>query len=85
MTEPAALALDRLRDVFRKSLELPADAQVDSLTYRGIEAWDSLAHMSLVATLEDEFDVMIDTDDVIDMSSFGRAREILARNGVDFG
>lgn len=76
--------IERLRVVFRKSLEVSDDFPVDSLEYRGIEKWDSLAHMSLVAALEDEFGVMIDTDDVIDMSSFTKAREILAKHGVEF-
>lgn len=76
--------IDRLRRVFRSSLELADDFDVDGLTYRGIESWDSLAHMSLVAALEDEFGVMIDTEDVIDMSSFAKAREILAKQGVSF-
>jgi len=40
--------------------------------------------MSLVAAIEDEFGVMIDTDDVIDMSSFDKAREILSKQGVGF-
>jgi acyl carrier protein len=78
------IEIDRLRDVFRKSLELPDDYPVDELQYRGIEKWDSLAHMSLVAAIEDEFGVMIETDDVIDMSSFAKAREILGRQGVQF-
>ncbi|MBO2452177.1 acyl carrier protein [Actinomadura barringtoniae] len=73
---------DRLRKVFRSALSLPDDFPVDSLEYRGIDKWDSLAHMSLVAALEDEFDVMIDTDDVIDMSSFGKARELLEKHLV---
>ena len=76
--------IERLRVIFRKSLEVDADFPVDSLEYRGIEKWDSLAHMSLIAALEDEFDVMIDIDDVIDMSSFAKAREILGKLGVEF-
>jgi acyl carrier protein len=76
--------IDRLRGVFRSSLELDDGYDVDGLTYRGIESWDSLAHMSLVAAIEDEFGVMIDTDDVIDMSSFDKAREILTKQGVRF-
>lgn len=76
--------IDRLRSAFRTALDLPEDFTVDSLEYRGIEKWDSLAHMALVATLEDEFDVMIDTDAVIDMSSFAKAREILEKYGVEF-
>lgn len=77
--------IDRLRTAFRSSLGLPEDADVDGLEYRGIENWDSIAHMTLVAAIEDEFDVMIDTDDVIDMSSFTKATEILAKQGIEFG
>jgi acyl carrier protein len=76
--------IDCLRLVFRKALELPPDFAVDDLKYRGVDKWDSLAHMSLVAALEDEFDVMLDTDEVIDLSSFARAREILGKHGVSF-
>jgi acyl carrier protein len=74
--------LQRLRNVFRAALELPDDVEVDNLEYRGIEKWDSLAHMSLVASIEDEFGVMLDTDEVIDLSSFDRARQILEKHGV---
>ncbi|RLP87498.1 acyl carrier protein [Micromonospora sp. BL4] len=76
------MELQRLRVVFRTALELPDNAAVDSLEYRGIEKWDSLAHMSLVAAIEDEFGVMLDTDEVIDLSSFDRARQILEKHGV---
>ncbi|MET0423852.1 MAG: acyl carrier protein [Actinoplanes sp.] len=76
--------LQRLREAFRTALELPADAPVDDLRYQDDEKWDSLAHMSLIATLEDEFSVMIDTDDVINLSSFAEATRILGKYGVDF-
>jgi acyl carrier protein len=76
--------LRRLRDVFRASLDLPADEPVDDLQYQDNEKWDSLAHMALVASIEDEFDVMIDTDDVINLSSFKEAVRILGEYGVEF-
>jgi acyl carrier protein len=76
--------LPRLREAFRTSLDLPSDAAVDDLLYQDNEKWDSLAHMSLVAAIEDEFDVMIDTDDVINMSSFQEAIRILGKYGVSF-
>src|SRR5689334_23705987 len=56
-------SLDRLRVAFRTALDLPEDYEVDSLEYRGIDKWDSLAHMALVAEIEDAFDIMIDTDE----------------------
>ncbi|MBO3743731.1 acyl carrier protein [Actinoplanes flavus] len=75
--------LQRLRAAFRTALNLPADAPVDDLRYQDNEKWDSLAHMSLVATIEDEFSVMLDTDDVINMSGFAEAVRILGEYGVD--
>ncbi|MEU6641339.1 acyl carrier protein [Saccharomonospora sp. NPDC046836] len=78
MTEIAG----RLREVFVETLDLGADVDVEKLEYRGIEAWDSVGHMTLVAAIEDAFDVQFDTDQVIDMSSFKVAldlvRELLA-------
>ena len=75
--------LQRLQVVFRTSLDLPADAPVDDLQYQGNEKWDSLAHMALIAAIEDEFSIMVDTDDVINMSSFTEAVRILGKYGVD--
>jgi acyl carrier protein len=76
--------IERLRATFRTALDLKDDSDVDQLEYRSIEKWDSLGHMALIAALEDEFDVMIDTDDVIDMSSFTKAQQILAKHGIAF-
>ncbi|TDE50945.1 acyl carrier protein [Nonomuraea mesophila] len=74
--------LDRLRAVFRVALNLPDGTDVDGLEYRAIPQWDSLAHMALIAAMEDEFSVMIDTDEMIDMSSFAKAAELLEKHGV---
>ena len=52
------------------------------MRYNAIPQWDSIAHMSVVAALEDAFGIMIDMDDVIDMSSVGKAREILRKHGA---
>jgi len=76
----------KLREVFAEALELDADSvDWDTLAYRGIEQWDSVAHMRLVAEIEDAFDVMLDTEDVIGMSSYPIAKQILTKLGVDLG
>lgn len=61
---------DKLKEVFIDALQLDDGVDVENLKYRDIEAWDSVGHMALVAAIEDEFDVEFDTDQVIDMSSF---------------
>jgi acyl carrier protein len=67
----------RLRSTFVEALALGEDVDVENLKYREIEEWDSVGHMALVAAIEDEFDVQFDTDQVIDMSSFKVALDML--------
>ncbi|EEP74346.1 hypothetical protein MCAG_04673 [Micromonospora sp. ATCC 39149] len=73
---------DRLRAVFVETLELGEDVDVENLKYREIEQWDSLGHMTLVGAIEDEFDVQLDTEQVIDMSSFKVALDMLSGMGA---
>jgi acyl carrier protein len=67
----------RLRNTFVEALGLGEEVDVENLKYREIEEWDSVGHMALVAAIEDEFDVQFDTDQVIDMSSFKVALDML--------
>jgi len=64
-------------DVFVSSFEVNPES-VESLEYQGIENWDSVGHMGLIAALEDAFDIMMETDDIIDFSSFKKGMEILS-------
>ncbi len=57
---------------------------VVSLQYNSIVEWDSVAHMALVAEIERVFDIMLDTDDIIDMSSVAKVKEILGKYDVKF-
>ena len=75
--------LEKYNNVFMENLQNTEDKLV-GLTYQGVELWDSVGHMSLIAALEDEFDIMIDTDDIIDLSSYEKGKEILAKYGVEF-
>ncbi|MGE7999161.1 acyl carrier protein [Lysinibacillus sp. NPDC093190] len=75
--------LKKLQQIFAQSLEIDIVQVVDELTYNSIPEWDSVAHMALVAEIEDGFDIMLDTDDVLDMSSFAKAKEILAKYDIE--
>lgn len=72
-----------LLNVFASALNIELSRVTDELTYNTIPEWDSTAHMVLIAELEDSFDIMLDTDDIIDMSSVLKAKEILKKYGVE--
>ena len=73
---------ERLNLAFVQALGLPDGTNVSELAYGKNRYWDSTAHMQLIAALEKEFDIMIDTDDVIAMSSYQVAVDILKKSGV---
>lgn len=56
------------------------EGQLANLKYQDIPEWDSVGHMSLVAAIEDAFDIMMETDDIIDMSSYEIGKNILTKN-----
>lgn len=69
--------LEKYNDAFFKALEVEA-GQLEGLRYNEIDAWDSVGHMNLVSMLEDAFDIMMDTEDIIDFNSYERGKEILS-------
>ena len=58
--------------------------QAQGLKYQDIAAWDSVGHMGLVNALEDAFDTMMEPDDIIELSSFEKGKEILKKYNVEF-
>lgn len=76
---------DKLVRCFTEALGISQGIVNDELAYRSIPEWDSVGHMAMIAALENEFDVMLDTDDIIAMSDFGKAKSILTKYGVAFG
>ena len=77
--------LEKYNNAFISTFEID-EKMLAGLKYQDILAWDSVGHMGLIAALEDTFDIMMDTDDIIDFSSYEKGKEILAKEeyGVEF-
>ena len=77
--------LEKYNEAFIDTFEISED-QLQGLKYQDITTWDSVGHMTLIAALEDVFDIMIDTEDIIDFSSYEKGKEILSKDeyGVVF-
>lgn len=75
--------LEKYQDAFMEAFDV-APSQLEGLAYQSITEWDSIGHMGLIAALETAFDIMMDTDDIIDLSSFEKGKEILKKYDVDF-
>jgi acyl carrier protein len=71
--------IEQYNQAFIETFEVE-ETKLQGLTYQSVSTWDSVGHMGLIAALEDVFDIMMDTDDIIDLSSYEKGKEILTNN-----
>lgn len=69
--------LEKYNKSFCDSFEI-TESQLNGLTYQSIELWDSAGHMTLISNLEDSFDIMMDTEDIISLNSYEAGLKILS-------
>lgn len=74
--------LEKYNNAFVEALGVSEDI-LETLNYQDVTEWDSVGHMGLVAEIEDAFDIMLETDDIIDFSSYVKGKEILAKYDVE--
>lgn len=74
--------LEKYNAAFCETLNVKED-QLAELKYQGVPEWDSVGHMSLVAAIEDAFDIMMEMDDIIDLSSYEKGKELLKKYEVE--
>ena len=70
---------EKYTEIFKNSLNTTKDKIHEELKYNEIDEWDSIAHMTLIAALEEEYKITFETDDIIDFSSFKKGIEILKK------
>ena len=75
--------IEKYSEIFKTALNIGDDKLSENLEYNGIEEWDSIAHMTLVAALEEEYKITLETDDIVDFSSFKKGMEILKKYKVN--
>lgn len=59
------------------------DQELTKLSYQSISTWDSIGHMGMIAILEETFDIMMETDDIIDFSSYVKGFEIMKKYDIE--
>ena len=74
---------EKYNQCFTESLSVDKKILNDDLEYNSIPEWDSVGHMTMVAALEEEFDIVLEMDDIIDFSSFNYGKEILKKYEIE--
>ena len=72
----------KFKDIFIKSLAMDGKKFNENVKYNEIAEWDSIGHMTFMSGLEEGFSIAMETDDVVDFSSYKKGIEILKKYKV---
>ena len=75
---------DKYAEIFQNIFGADAEQLNNEFSFKNVENWDSLTHLTLISELEDTFDVMFETDDILHFGGYLNGIEILKRYGVEF-
>jgi acyl carrier protein len=73
--------LEKYDEVFMTNFRVGRE-QLPVLTYQSVSVWDSIGHMSLVAAIEESFNIMMDTEDIMGFSSYEEGKKILEKYSI---
>ncbi len=64
-----------IEEVIGQALKLPPDQVTEDISYGSIPTWDSLAHVSLMLEIESAYDVEIDEDTMVELTTVGAIKQ----------
>ena len=75
---------EKYNQAFINTFEVGIDNLNEHFNFDEVDIWDSMAHLTLIAELEDAFDVIFETDDILHFGGYENGMKILSRYGVEF-
>ncbi len=75
--------LEKLNNIFCEVFSVEASALNSEFNKDSVEGWDSVRQLSLTSSVEDEFDIMLDAEDIIGFTSYESAKEILKKYDIE--
>ena len=76
--------LEKYNNAFVQVFGAKAEDLNDNYGKETVEAWDSVHQLSLIAEFEEAFDIMFDPEDIMEMTSYAKGKEILKKYNVSF-
>lgn len=75
--------LDKLNAVFCEVFSVENSALGSDFDKNSVEGWDSVRQLSLTSSVEDEFDIMLDAEDILEFTSYDNAKAILGKYEIE--
>lgn len=73
--------LEKYKNAFVESFDLDVK-EVENASQETVEIWDPIGMMSLIAVIEDSFDLELQPDDIVEFTSYQKGIELLKKYNV---
>ena len=74
--------LEKYKQIFIKVFDVKEDELNANFKFGDVERWDSLAHITLITELEDTFNIMFETEDILNFGSYENGKKLLKKYGI---
>lgn len=75
---------EKYQNIFEEIFNVESSELNENFNFKDIGTWDSFTHLTLISELEDTFEVMFESDDILHFGGYMNGMEILKKYGVDF-
>lgn len=75
--------LEKLNKIFCEVFSVEESVLNSEFNKSNVDGWDSVHQLSLTSSVEDEFDILLDAEDILEFNSYENAKQILAKYEID--
>lgn len=75
--------LEKFNNIFVEVFSVEASALNSDFCKENREDWDSVRQLSLTSAIEDAFDIMLDAEDILEFTSYEKAKSLMAKYDVE--
>lgn len=70
--------LEKLNKIFCEVYSVEESALNETFINTNVDTWDSIHQLSMVAAIEEAFDLMMDAEDILEMTSYENVKQLLS-------
>ena len=74
--------LEKLNGIFCEVFSVEESALNSNFDKSNVEGWDSVRQLSRTSAVEDEFDIMLDAEDILEFTSYDNAKTVLVKYDI---
>ena len=75
--------LEKLNEIFCAVFSVDETALNADFDKKNVAGWDSVHQLNLTSSVEDEFDIMLDAEDILDFTSYDKVKAIMAKYDIE--